>query len=55
METIMGFLITHNHSDHIMGLEVLTRGRDSGFHHSRGLEKYTYAQDTDHIPTVSGR
>ncbi|MFZ2339855.1 MAG: MBL fold metallo-hydrolase [Bacteroidales bacterium] len=25
METIMGILITHNHSDHIKGLEVLTR------------------------------
>lgn len=25
MQTIMGVLITHNHSDHIRGLEVLTR------------------------------
>jgi len=25
METIMGIMITHNHSDHIKGLEVLTR------------------------------
>jgi len=25
MESIMGILITHNHSDHIKGLEVLTR------------------------------
>ncbi|MDX9945938.1 MAG: MBL fold metallo-hydrolase [Bacteroidales bacterium] len=25
IETIMGILITHNHSDHIKGLEVLTR------------------------------
>ena len=25
MQTIMGVLITHNHTDHIKGLEVLTR------------------------------
>jgi phosphoribosyl 1,2-cyclic phosphodiesterase len=25
MQTIMGILVTHNHSDHIRGLEVLTR------------------------------
>lgn len=25
MQTIMGILITHNHIDHIKGLEVLTR------------------------------
>ena len=25
MQTIMGVLITHNHIDHIKGLEVLTR------------------------------